>query len=48
MIRDNITKELIKLHDNYWRGNSYLNLEQYEEEIKRLRFKYVIDYDRED
>lgn len=47
MIRDNITKEIKELHHRFW-ITSTIGKDEYRSEIDRLRFKYIIDYDRED
>lgn len=46
--RDKILDELKELHRRFYHtGFCSLSLEQYEAEVKRLRFKWVVDYDRD-
>ena len=47
MIRDNITQELIQLHDRRFKHFTISN-DAYVAEVTRLRFKYIIDYDRDE
>lgn len=47
MIRDNIAQELIALHDRRFKHFTISN-DAYVAEVTRLRFKYIIDYDREE
>lgn len=48
MKRDEITQELKELHRRFFlNGFTSLTQEQYDAEVKRLRFKWIIDYDRE-
>ena len=46
MVRDTIVHELKELHDRYFKHFT-IGKDEYEAEVKRLRFKYVIDYYRE-
>ena len=46
MIRDNITKELKVLHDRRFKHFT-IDEDEYRSEVNRLRFKYIIDYDRD-
>ena len=48
MKRDEITLIIKQLHQRYWNGGSFLSEDEYNAEIKRLRFKWTIDYDREE
>lgn len=45
MKRDRITEAIKELHKNFWNGSSFLTKDAYVAEIKRLRFKWIIDYD---
>ena len=47
MIRDTIVHELKELHDRFFKHFT-ISEDEYNSEVKRLRFKYVIDYDREE
>ena len=45
--RDEILEELKALHKLYHNaGFCSLSKDEYEAEVKRLRFKWIIDYDR--
>jgi|TARA_R110000803_G_C11784277_1_gene297068 hypothetical protein len=46
MIRETVVHELKELHDRYFKHFT-IEKDEYEAEVKRLRFKYVVDYDRE-
>ena len=47
MKRDEILEELKELHNRFYHnGFCSLSKEQYEAEVKRLRFKWITDYDR--
>ena len=46
--RDEILEELKALHKLYHSGGfCSLSKDEYEAEVKRLRFKWITDYDRE-
>lgn len=47
MIRDTVVHELKQLHDRYFKYFT-ISEDEYNAEVKRLRFKYVIDYDRKE
>ena len=46
MVRDTIVHELKELHDRRFKHFT-LGDDEYIAEVSRLRFKYVIDYNRE-
>jgi hypothetical protein len=45
MKRDDITEAIKELHKRFWNGSSFLTEDAYNSEIKRLRFKWITDYD---
>ena len=47
MKRDEIKEMIRELNEDMVNGVSEYSHDQYTSELKRLRFKYVIDYDRE-
>ena len=47
MVRDSIIQELKELHERFFKHFT-IGKDEYNAEVKRLRFKFVIDYDREE
>jgi len=43
--RDEVVEEIKELHKRYWgKGFTSMTEQQYHEELKRLRFRWIIEY----
>ena len=43
--RDEVAQEIKELHKRYWStGVTSMNEQQYHEELKRLSFRWIIEY----
>tara|TARA_R110000744_G_scaffold151855_1_gene265537 strand:+ start:199 stop:348 length:150 start_codon:yes stop_codon:yes gene_type:complete len=43
--RDKVKEEIAELHRRFWSvGFTTMNEEQYHEELKRLRFRWITEY----